>query len=761
MDRPEAELVGYTDRLSAAPGERLSCMVNSPEPFVAQLVRLRHGDTNPHGPGHRDVVVASELDGAYPAQVQTTRAGSYAVSPSIPALADPQTALSVCAWIRPTKLRHPRPQAIVATGPGRGGFALRLQDDGRVALCLGPEGAAPALLSRTTLLERQWYFVAAVLGRDGDLRLRVVPPPSIPGAAVETVRGAAPPRGDAARPDVVVVGASPTDAATDELVVADHFNGKIEAPSVFARALAEEELDRAATGSPAALQPLLAWDFSAGSQTSRTVVDVGPNGYDGRLVNLPTRAVTGRSWTGAEHDFRHAPDQYAAIHFHDDDLEDAGWDPSFSWSVPEGLESGVYAIRLSDATGAEDFVPFTVKPRRGEATHDVGYLLPTNTYLAYANERLLMEASDAGAGMAAGDLASIEAHRAERLAARHPEWGISTYDRHSDGSGCCYSSRLRPIPNMRPDYRYWSTGAPERFASDLYIVDWLWEKRVGHDTFTDEDLHAEGVERLAHYRVVLTGTHPEYWTGRMLEALEAYLAGGGRVMYLGGNGFYWVTSIPQDAPHVVEIRRGVVGTRPWTSEPGETVSSTGEPGGLWRYRGRDPNRIAGVGFSAFALAEPGNPASGYVRCEDSFRDELRFVFDGVDADEVIGDFGLICDGAAGYEIDRFDHEHGTPPHAFRLATSRGRHDDTYLLVIEDLEFSQPGLGGTQNELVGADIALVHHPNGGAVFSVGSCNWGGSLSHAGYDNNVSRITENVLRAFASAQPLPDGPPRAGS
>ena len=40
------------------------------------------------------------------------------------------------------------------------------------------------------------------------------------------------------------------------------------------------------------------------------------------------------------------------------------------------------------------------------------------------------------------------------------------------------------------------------------------------------------------------------------------------------------------------------------------------------------------------------------------------------------------------------------------------------------------------------------PNDGAVFSVGSINWQGSLSHNDYDNNVSRITENVLREFAS-------------
>ncbi len=42
------------------------------------------------------------------------------------------------------------------------------------------------------------------------------------------------------------------------------------------------------------------------------------------------------------------------------------------------------------------------------------------------------------------------------------------------------------------------------------------------------------------------------------------------------------------------------------------------------------------------------------------------------------------------------------------------------------------------------------PQGGAVFSVGSISWCGSLSYNDYDNNVSRLTDNVLRRFASDQ-----------
>jgi N,N-dimethylformamidase len=36
--------------------------------------------------------------------------------------------------------------------------------------------------------------------------------------------------------------------------------------------------------------------------------------------------------------------------------------------------------------------------------------------------------------------------------------------------------------------------------------------------------------------------------------------------------------------------------------------------------------------------------------------------------------------------------------------------------------------------------------GGAVFTPGSIDWVASLSHNEYQNNVSKITENVVRRF---------------
>jgi N,N-dimethylformamidase len=65
----------------------------------------------------------------------------------------------------------------------------------------------------------------------------------------------------------------------------------------------------------------------------------------------------------------------------------------------------------------------------------------------------------------------------------------------------------------------------------------------------------------------------------------------------------------------------------------------------------------------------------------------------------------------------------------------------------------PGLHGALNPDIRADMTLLEIPeSGGAVFSVGSICWIGSLPHNDYDNNVSRITWNVLAAF-SQQSVP--------
>jgi N,N-dimethylformamidase len=225
------------------------------------------------------------------------------------------------------------------------------------------------------------------------------------------------------------------------------------------------------------------------------------------------------------------------------------------------------------------------------------------------------------------------------------------------------------------------------------------------------------------------------------------------MMYMGSDGFYWVIRFHPEHHAVIEVRKGD-GSQAWRAAPGERhLSYTGEYGTLWRHRGRPPQRLCGVGW----VAEGFDVSSYFRRRPDSYDPRAAWIFAGID-DEIIGDFGLVGGGAAGLELDLFDPLQGTPAHALLLASSEN-HTDNYVEVLEELFFNLPGGGGTENPRIRADMAYYTTPNGGAVFSTGSIAFCGSLSHNGYDNNVSRLTRNVLERFLDPAPLPPLAPEA--
>ena len=55
---------------------------------------------------------------------------------------------------------------------------------------------------------------------------------------------------------------------------------------------------------------------------------------------------------------------------------------------------------------------------------------------------------------------------------------------------------------------------------------------------------------------------------------------------------------------MIEVR-GIAGTRAWNRRPANSIiSTTGELGGLWRHRGKPPNEIVGIGFTAMGYDAP-------------------------------------------------------------------------------------------------------------------------------------------------------------
>jgi N,N-dimethylformamidase len=297
---------------------------------------------------------------------------------------------------------------------------------------------------------------------------------------------------------------------------------------------------------------------------------------------------------------------------------------------------------------------------------------------------------------------------------------------------------------VQPSYRN-ITQLGAGLPYDLCLIDWLDQMGYSADIVTDHDLHREGIDALAGYRLVVTGHHPEYVSERMQDALHEFVEQrGGRLMYLGGNGFYWVATVDPERP-IIEVRRS---PQQPPAHPGEDfLSFSGEPGGLWRDRGRPPQKLLGVGF----IAQGGVGGTHFVRHSDSFEDETSWIFEGIHEDK-FGDFGLFQGGAAGHEVDSVDPRLGTPGWSYVLASSRG-HVRLMLAVKESVAGTLPAMTGDADPQIRADMVYFKTASGGAVFSTGSMTWTGSLSHDNYDNPVSRLTQNVVDRFVADDPLP--------
>ncbi|MCF1495763.1 N,N-dimethylformamidase large subunit [Agrobacterium vitis] len=732
QDHKPPGVIGYVTPLSARPGERLDFKISSlgDRAITANVMRLDCCDPNPLGPGLKSEQVEFGLSAVYPAREQKTYLGSCAFGalPTIPVTQD----LTVELTVRPGFVSA-TDQTIFSLQDNAGttGVALIIRN-GRLFL---KNLRSPAQLEDLDLsLKLKAWCKLEVSFSDGDVSMRTS---HIGTSKIE----------EASRSFTGMRGAL---VGVDHICLAalwnghpkDCYNGTIEAP----------RLSVASQEAPESGRTIIAqWPFTDSGNSEWVSDDIDPS-LGLQLINLPMRAVRSSSWTGQHMDWKVAPEEYAAITFHSDDLSDCAWETTIALTVPDGMPSGVYGLVIDNEI-ATDTIPFYVLPGANSQRQKIVFLAPTFTYMAYANH-------------ARGNFAGpLEARVKDWGAYPHnPEvvgsFGYSTYNRHPDGTGVTISSRLRPIMTMRPGYLVYfdERGSGMRgFPADSHLTDWLTTKGFAFDVLTDEDLDRDGVDALSPYDVVLTGSHPEYHTRRTIDAILAYRQAGGRLMYLGGNGFYWKIGRDQTLPHILELRRAEGGMRVWASKPGEYYNQLdGEYGGLWRRNGIPPQAVAGVGFTAEGNFE----GTYYLRTNESFAEELAFLFEGISADERLGDFGLSGGGAAGFEIDQACTELGTPEFVTVVAASEG-HGSSFETTYEEL--LTPGVidggprpyGGMRSNIVyGLD------ENGGGLFSVGSITFCGSLSHNGYDNNISRLLENCLRKFLST-PRRAGDPHAPS
>ena len=702
-------IAGYSDKLSARPGETVTFFVSSHarEAFKATLHRSISADPNPDGPGIIEDDASTYFNPSwFASRYQGFTPGSFAQS-TIDLQADIKSDLVIKLWFMP-KVLMAADQTLLAWGT----VSIILDQQGMITAKL----ADGILVSTSVAIKcNHWHSLEFKVAASGVVALDVKSMMTAK-ADIEIAKNSHT-EFDLAQMFPISVKA-PVRIAAGFGDARCCFNGKIEAPEI----LVDGSL-------------IAKWDFSQDISSLSVKAIAGP---DFLLRNAPTRGVTGRKWDATEFCWRHKPDHYAAISFHDDDIYDFEWDSDFEFVIPDDMPSGIYIMRI-EADGHYDAMPFFVCPPLGKRRADLCVLVSTFTYTIYGNH--------ARPDFAPSWLEKISAWEAyPNNPSQYRHYGLSTYNNHTDGSGICHASHKRVLFNLRPGYLTFggaTCSGLRHFQADSHLIAWLHNQNIDYDIITDDELDHDGVTAIAGYKAVVTGSHPEYHTSETLDALKGYRDSGGGLVYLGGNGFYWrIVRHPEDST-LLEIRRSEDGLRAWASEPGEYYNAfDGSYGGLWRRNGRPPQQLVGIGFTA-----QGNfVGMPYKRvCYDK---NMDWVFDGIN-DDLLGDFGFSGHGAAGFELDRRDEKLDDGEDITILAQSYDE-DNRFILVPEEMLTHLTNLsGGPEADVKRADMVYFKTHTGGQVFAAGSITFCGSLPWNNYANNVSKLLRNVVRKFVGS------------
>ena len=261
------KIVGYPDRYSVAPGEKIAFKISLEEGthFDARLVRVVHGDSNPEGPGLKFRHVKSGADGRHAGKPQRIDAGSLYSVDGLPAIAAGAFSFFAMIWSTMPKRAS---QTLLSQwdANNESGFRIEMTDGGQVAVVFGDgSGRLAELKSGKRMLERQWYAIAVSI--DPASRMVTLDQrPLIPYAGIDDRAHAS---------SVLAVSPKPVDepllmagCPEAEGAVGRHFDGKIDGPLILSGIHTADRHDDFLRGmvQPALLPHVIAhWDFSQGS----------------------------------------------------------------------------------------------------------------------------------------------------------------------------------------------------------------------------------------------------------------------------------------------------------------------------------------------------------------------------------------------------------------------------------------------------------------------------------------------------------------
>ncbi len=412
----------------------------------------------------------------------------------------------------------------------------------------------------------------------------------------------------AVRPSPLRIGAGVNDAGESSAF----FTGDICAPAVYDQALSAKVIAARFAGDDITPEAGCVGHWTFEDVTGMPYRDTTGSGSDGRPVNYPVRLIAGPGRTEDSDWCSYVPDDDPefgyAIRLFADNFQDCRWPVTTSWKVPNDLQSGQYAARITDANGAQQYVDFIVSPR--SVTARMLCLSTTCTRLAYNFQSF-----------------------------NDPELDYGAYAKHSS-----YPLLGTMIGARKPAGGWWYRTTID---FELPFYDWLRSRSIAHDVRTEWELY-EHPELLDDYDVVAIAGHSEYWPHEQYERLENFVKRGGHLLIMSGNTSYWRVSLDLHNA-VTEVRKHL-----WYDDPPgadhDTVNAASHchqldhlPGGTMRACGYLEARLIGVMTNGWTDPPHPGPRTHYTVLAP---EHLLF-----QTPHKVDTAGAFADGAAGYETD--------------------------------------------------------------------------------------------------------------
>lgn len=239
-----------------------------------------------------------------------------------------------------------------------------------------------------------------------------------------------------------------------------------------------------------------------------------------------------------------------------------------------------------------------------------------------------------------------------------------------------------------------------------------WLEREGHeyDLYAEMQLHSGELE-LDEYEVLITHTHPEYWSQDMFSTVKEWVfTRGGKLMYLGGNGLNAEVEVLDQSR--IRFMNNYEDVNSDASTP-QGAPEEGYESRFHRSTGVSEGELLGVVFTQSGI----KTAAPY-----EVREGTHWVFEGTDLEDgdLFGEETLqerCAGGASGHETDKLS-----------------KYAPTSTTVLA--KGLNPGDGG-------AELTYHETESGGAVFSAGSITYPLGLL---VDDELTTMTNNIIHRF---------------